>query len=232
MIDSAPKPICKEDYSLFNTICFKGDWVTKFDPSNTIMLPFANYDDETLGDVPFMNKTFTYPYYKNEDFRSVSIPMGDGSYFLTVILPQQNKPLKEIIKQLNSETWGTLRESLEKKKLHLGIPKFSAEYYHPRLFGLLDESFINDYFKQVDKKLYEDFEHTHWFNAMIQKAVFRMDEDGASAAAVTQTSQIMSSGKIDPIEDFTANHPFVYIISDAGSGLVLFMGTYSGKTAN
>lgn len=232
MIDSAPQPILKEDYSLFNTICFKGDWVTKFDPSNTATHPFANYEEKTVNNVPMMNHTSVYPYYKNDDFRSVSLPMGDGSYYLTVILPQQYKSLKEIINKLDSNTWNTLRASLEDKKVKLGIPKFSTEYYNPYLFGLLDENFIKDYFTQVDKKLEEDFENTHWFNALIQKAVFRMDEDGASAAAVTQAHRLTSSGNAETIEEFIADHPFVYIISDAGSGLVLFMGTYSGKTAN
>ena len=140
--------------------------------------------------------------------------------------------MKEIINKLDSNTWNTLRASLEDKKVKLGIPKFSTEYYDPYLFGLLDENFIKDYFTQVDKKLEEDFENTHWFNALIQKAVFRMDEDGASAAAVTQAHRLTSSGNAETIEEFIADHPFVYIISDAGSGLVLFMGTYSGKTAN
>ena len=125
-----------------------------------------------------------------------------------------------------------MRASLVSKELHLGIPKFNAEFTHNNLFGLLDEKFVKDYFSQVDKNLSEDFDNTIWFNMLAQKSLFRMDEDGATAAAVTQFGYYTSpGGDPDPIEVFNADHPFVYAISEAGSGLVLFMGTYSGKGA-
>ena len=231
LMDSAPLPVVPEGYSLLNVLCFKADWVDKFDPSNTAMGPFSNAK-EVVGVVPMMRKTNKYPYFKNEDFRAVSIPMGEDAYYLTVILPSQDKPVREIVKSLDSETWNKMRASLVNKELHLGIPKFTAEFTHNNLFGLLNEEFVKDYFSQLDKKLSEDFDNTILFNMLAQKSLFRMDEDGATAAAVTQLGYYTSpGGNSDPIEVFNADHPFVYAISEAGSGLVLFLGTYSGKGA-
>lgn len=231
LMDSAPLPVLPEGYSLLNALCFKADWVDKFDPSNTAMSPFSNAKG-VVGMVPMMRKTNKYPYFKNDDFRAVSIPMGEGAYYLTVILPSQDKPVKEVIKSLDSGTWNKMRASLVSKELHLGIPKFNAEFTHNNLFGLLDEEFVKDYFSQVDKNLSEDFDNTIWFNMLAQKSLFKMDEDGATAAAVTQFGYYTSpGGDSDPIEVFNADHSFVYAISEAGSGLVLFLGTYSGKGA-
>ncbi len=231
LMESAPLPVVPQGYSLLNALCFKADWVDKFDPSSTIMGPFSN-GKEVVGIVPMMMKTNKFPYFKNEDFRAVSIPMGEGAYYLTVILPSQDKPVKEIVKSLDSETWNKMRASLVSKELHLGIPKFNAEFTHNNLFGLLDEEFVKDYSNQIEKKLSEDFDNTIWFNVLAQKSLFKMDEDGATAAAVTQLGYCTSpGGEPDPIEVFNADHPFVYAISEAGSGLVLFMGTYSGKGA-
>lgn len=231
LMDSAPLPVVPEGYSLLNVLCFKADWVEKFDPSNTTMSPFSNAK-EVVGVVPMMRKTNKYPYFKNDDFRAVSIPMGEDAYYLTVILPSQDKPVREIVKSLDSETWNMMRASLVNKELHLGIPKFTAEFTHNNLFGLLNEEFVKDYFSQLDKNLSEDFDNTILFNMLAQKSLFRMDEDGATAATVTQFGYYTSpGGDPDPIEVFNADHPFVYAISEAGSGLVLFLGTYSGKGA-
>ena len=35
LMESAPLPVLPEGYSLLNALCFKADWVDKFDPSNT-----------------------------------------------------------------------------------------------------------------------------------------------------------------------------------------------------
>ena len=228
LIDAAPFPIMKEDYSLFNTICFKGEWKNKFEASDTKQMPFY-VNQNVTGNVPFMFKTFVYPYYQNQFFRSVSIPMGDGSYYYTVLLPNDNISVETVLEELSSKTWDQLRSSLENKYIQVGIPKFTANFQHHELFGLLDEDFRLDFISQIEKKQEKDFDNTAIFNRLSQRAIFKVDEDGAAAAAVSQLGRYTSTGKDNPIPTFVANKPFVYLISEAGSGLVLFMGTYSGK---
>ena len=67
-------------------------------------------------------------------------------------------------------------------------------------------------------------------NLLGQDAMFVMNEDGASATAVTQASIPISPGPsgAQGIEYFIAESPFIYTISEQGSGLILFIGTYSG----
>ena len=63
-----------------------------------------------------------------------------------------------------------------------------------------------------------------------QSARFMMDEEGAAAAAVTQTKNPTSTGRSSApkVVSFIANSPFIYTITETGSGLILFMGTFSG----
>lgn len=67
-------------------------------------------------------------------------------------------------------------------------------------------------------------------NLIGQEAMFLMNEEGASAAAVTQARAPISPGPsgTQGIEAFVADRPFIYTISEAGSGLILFVGVYSG----
>ena len=230
MINLAPFPLFNKEYSLFNTICFKGEWKYKFDVSCTTPLPFY-VQDKNIGKVPMMNKNFVYPYYKNLYFRSVSIPIGDGSYFYTILLPNEGESIKTVLEELSSKSWDKLRNSLENKYIHLGVPKYTANFEHQELFSLLDKEFQDDFLDQIDNKAFKDPENTARFNKLSQRALFQINEDGATAAAVSQMILYTAPGDDNRIENFVADHPFVYTISEAGSGLVLFMGTYSGKGA-
>ena len=65
-----------------------------------------------------------------------------------------------------------------------------------------------------------------------QKAVIKVNEKGTEAAAVTYTDWDEEGeddfGEVKTV-NFFANHPFVYLIQEASSGAVFFIGTYQGK---
>ena len=62
---------------------------------------------------------------------------------------------------------------------------------------------------------------------MRQKAKIKVNEEGSEAAAVTVAgmNDMMSAG---PMESFHANRPFVYVIRESSSGVILFVGKYTG----
>ena len=66
---------------------------------------------------------------------------------------------------------------------------------------------------------------------MLQKAKIEVSEEGTKAAAVT--AAIMTMSALAPDEprrvDFHADHPFVYVISEAQTGAILFVGQYTGE---
>ena len=66
---------------------------------------------------------------------------------------------------------------------------------------------------------------------MRQKAKIKVNEEGSEAAAVTVGG--MKANTMLPVEypkaTFYANHPFVYVISEASSGVILFVGKFTGE---
>ena len=66
---------------------------------------------------------------------------------------------------------------------------------------------------------------------MRQKAKIKVNEEGSEAAAVTIAGMELSSvGHIEyPKATFHANRPFVYAISENSSGVILFVGKFTGK---
>ena len=65
---------------------------------------------------------------------------------------------------------------------------------------------------------------------MRQKAKIKVNEEGSEAAAVTVAGMdLLSAGPMEyPKATFHANRPFVYVIREASSGVILFVGKYTG----
>ena len=67
---------------------------------------------------------------------------------------------------------------------------------------------------------------------MRQKAKIKVNEEGSEAAAVTVAGMKYESMAHEPIEypkaTFHANRPFVYMIREASSGVILFVGKFTG----
>ena len=67
---------------------------------------------------------------------------------------------------------------------------------------------------------------------MRQKAKIKVNEEGSEAAAVTvaaMTYKSASAPKEYPKATFHANRPFVYVIREASSDVILFVGKFTGQ---
>jgi serpin B len=72
-----------------------------------------------------------------------------------------------------------------------------------------------------------------YIDMMRQKAKIKVNEEGSEAAAVTVAGVKFGSTVQEPIKypkaTFHANRPFVYVIREASSGVILFVGKFTGK---
>jgi serpin B len=71
-----------------------------------------------------------------------------------------------------------------------------------------------------------------YIDMMRQKAKIKVNEEGSEAAAVTVVGTKVTSSNVEPVEypkaTFHANRPFVYVIREASSGVILFVGKFTG----
>ena len=71
-----------------------------------------------------------------------------------------------------------------------------------------------------------------FISMMRQKAKIKVNEEGSEAAAVTVAGMMEKSMKIGadeyPKTTFHANRPFVYVIRENSSGVILFVGKFTG----
>lgn len=214
MINKAPFPIHEGQWSLLNALCFKGEWQNKFNKDSTITDDFHISSSE-ITSLSMMRKQGNINYYKNDDFAAVSLPFGDGTYNLSILLPNVPFNLPGLLDKLDSESWDVMRKGFVNQKVMLSIPIFSTEYSKQMLLSGLRM---------------KGLESNDGCLLIGQSARFMMDEEGAAAAAVTQTMLPTSPGPSEEpkVISFIANCPFLYTISETGSGLILFIGTFFG----
>jgi serpin B len=60
-----------------------------------------------------------------------------------------------------------------------------------------------------------------FISQVIHQAYVDVNEEGTEAAAATG---VVMLGSAPMLEEFVADHPFVFVIRDRGTGLILFMG--------
>jgi serpin B len=73
-----------------------------------------------------------------------------------------------------------------------------------------------------------------YISMMRQKAKIKVNEEGSEAAAVTIASAIELTSlrpnpPVYPKAEFHANKSFVYVISERSSGVILFVGKFTGQ---
>lgn len=72
------------------------------------------------------------------------------------------------------------------------------------------------------------------FSEIEHVAKVKVEEDGAEASAVTYTFKFsgINPSPGESFISFLANHPFVYMIREVDTGLVLFNGVFAGEQIN
>ena len=205
---------------LINAIYFKGEWSEQFDKDHTQKSKFFLNDGREI-DVNMMIRTGNIEYGVGDNFTVVRLPYGNGKTSMYTILPNKGIPMEEFINSLNSYKWNEIKQSLSMKEdLMVQIPRFKIEYGIKDLKNSLSNLGMKEAFTD-----YADFsgirENTS-ISRVLHKAVIEVNEEGSEAAAVT-VAEVKTTAYMEPLT-FTANRPFVFVISEDELGTILFTG--------
>ena len=213
---------------LLNALYFKGLWEEPFDKGLTQNELFTN-EDGTQTEVAMMNGQSRHRFAQNDLYATVRLPYGNGAFALQVILPQEGVALAQCIEAINGANWKALQESMTWEEVDVKLPKFTIEDYQNSLVKVLmamgvQEAFRNsaDFSKLANKELK--------ISSVDQSVYFKLDEEGAEAAAVTSIG--LDSAEPEPlpyeIYEFHANRPFLFLLTEKSTDSVLFMGQVTG----
>ena len=229
---------------LLNAIYFKADWASKFDQKNTKEETFTTENGKTK--LPLMHQNVLISYLKSDTYSAVIIPYGSGLWNMTILLPDEGKTTDDMTKEVvessvlnyHGECF-TGMNTFQGYEVDLKLPRFETASdtdeldIKDGLAGLMQKMGIklafDSYFAQIpnmcDVPVYIDM--------MRQKAKIKVNEEGSEAAAVTvAVAGMMEKSAMGPVEypkaTFHANRPFIYVIREASSGVILFVGKFTG----
>ena len=226
---------------LLNAIYFKADWRSKFDKNNTKEEAFTT-ENGTIT-LPLMHQNVLISYLKTDTYSAVILPYGAGLWNMTVLLPEEGKTTDDVIKELAEsstvnnpgwcETGGNYFQGYE---VDLKLPRFETDSDTDKLgikdglVGLMKNMGINLAFDSYLAEIPNMCNGPVYIAMMRQKAKIKVNEEGSEAAAVTVAGMdLLSAGPMEyPKATFHANRPFVYVIREASSGVILFVGKYTG----
>lgn len=206
---------------LANAIYFKGLWESPFDKSETRSEPF-NLNETDKVNVPMMHQTKSFPYFENENSQILILPYSKTQLAMAIVLPKKDDDFQGLLQGLDGSSFDKLINQSYPKKMHVYLPtfNFSSNFYdlkQPLQALGIRAALTNN----------ADFSHLSIdklrISEVIQKVVVNTDEMGTTAAAATGI--ILTTTAIStPPPTFRADHPFLFIIFDRETHVILFIG--------
>lgn len=207
---------------LINAIYFKGIWSKQFDKKDTREANFTT-EDKQIVKVNMMNQTDTFAYRQDEMAQYLDMPYGNKSFSMTVILPNDGKTTGDVLAALDRQKWNSVVESLSggAKKVIVSFPRFKLQAKYE-----LKEPLMNMGMLKAFDAMQADFSPVSDIDLVISRILHstycEVDEVGTEAAAVTIIEFELTSMPVTPV--FNVNKPFVFVIRENSTGVILFMG--------
>ncbi|MBR5735870.1 MAG: serpin family protein [Bacteroidales bacterium] len=214
---------------LLNAIYFKSRWTVPFSKSNTSKETFIQ-ESGSKKTVPMMKAKKQFPYYEYEDFQAVRLAYGNRTYSMMVLLPKEGKNISDVIAALKAADWNSFMNNWSTwDEVDLWLPKFEIEKYEIKLNDILSAMGIHSAFSANLADFSAMTSYPAYLSFVKQDAAIKVDEEGTEAAAVSIAG--MTLGAALPIKEivFHADHPFLYLITEASTGAILFAGRYSAR---
>lgn len=215
---------------LLNALYFKGDWANKFDAKNTIDKPFhlASGTDKS---VKMMHEEASYAVSNAEKYVGVHLPYGNGQFQMTLIVPNNQNNITEIMDSFTTENWTKMKSDTFKSNIILELPRFKLQY-SKKLNDVARNLGINRAF--VGAAQFDKISRTTDMSVgfIRQDTYLGIDEKGTEAAAVTTIGMLASSAGPTQTRQIVCDHPFGIVISEKTSNTILFMGRIMNPESN
>ncbi len=204
---------------LINAVYFKGIWRKQFDKKATVESTFTNEKNMQVK-VNMMTKKDTFNYAADADAQYLDMPYGNKAFSMTVILPSGNKTTTDILNNLTIEKWNNMLGKMNETEVLLKLPRFKVQNEFSLKNPLINMGM------PIAFSAYADFNNISDIPLVISNVLHNtfitVDEEGTEAAAVTAIEFVNTSVPSYPV--FTVNKPFVFVIRERSTGVILFIG--------
>jgi serpin B len=216
---------------LLNAVYFKGQWAHQFDKAQTQQRDFT-LADGSVKQVPRMAQSGRFDYFETPQMQGVRLPFGEGDLVMEVFLPAKSSGLGALETELTPEHWKGWQAQYAPRPGKVELPRFELKF-NVRLNEALRSLGMTRAFHPDGAQLTGMFSSApgqpgagrFFISSVLQSTYWKVDEEGAEAAAVTTTG-IRTAAVARPEQPFRmiVDRPFFCAIEDRRSGALLFIG--------
>ncbi|MDP6438279.1 MAG: serpin family protein [Candidatus Brocadiia bacterium] len=209
---------------LTNAIYFKGEWASRFEKKRTEDGPFTLLGGDEVH-VPMMHQTGHFGYFEEEGLKGLVLPYVGRKLGMVVLLPDKAEGLARLEESLTAEKLSSWLDQARYYEVTVTLPKWKTTTGF-RLEPALRSVGMTDAF--VEGRA--DFSGMNgrkdlFVQTAVHQAYVDVNEKGTEAAAATGFGIGCGAKAPEPPKAvFRADHPFVFIIGDLHSRLILFVG--------
>jgi serpin B len=232
---------------LVNAIYWKGAWASEFDKRQTKPEPFTMLTGDRAI-VPLMHQRSYFQVMERDGIKAILLPYVGYEVEMAVFLPNATKGLPAFEKNLTTgrlSKWLNGLATADQRKTDLTMPHMHVEWRQdlknslavmgaPTAFsdgadfsGIATFPYAGEDPRAIGLKIAK----------VIHKAYLDVDEFGSEAAAATAVVMdvvVTARGGPPPPPPFIfrADKPFLFLLRDRRTGLILFIGRYVKADAN
>ncbi len=213
---------------LTNTVFFKAEWMTKFEPQNSRVMPFFVAASESVPAVMMTKTESGIKYLKESDLEIAEIPYNDNRMSMLIILPQKGTDLGNIEKKLDHIKFSEWAIFMSPRKVRLTMPKFKCEQSFELGETLKELGVVSAFSPEEADFSAMNGRKNIFIGAAVHKTFVEVGEEGTEAAAATAVIMTKTSmiNEPDDVVDFKADRPFIFIIKDNKTQAIIFIGRY------
>ena len=217
--------------TLLSAVYFKGKWRNSFSSDGTSEQEFTLAGGEKV-QAQLMSSVnpVKINYYDDGEVQVAGLDYLGGRLRMLVILPGPGKSAADLGRSLSPEMLAGLREALPPKAepviVHLPRFKFSSSWDLASGLSALGMPLA---FAEAADLSGMTGRKGLFLQKAAQKVFVEVDEEGTGTAAIASKAGRAKRGKKPPV--FRADRPFIFLIEEKRTGLILFMGRLDDPTA-
>ena len=205
---------------LLNAIYFKGGWSKPFDKDLTTEGSFS-LEDGSTEKVDLMGYRDQWEIYTNPKLKALNMPLGDSIYNMLFILPEdESTSLKEFTGNFSLSDFEEITTSLNQRDYVIKLPKFELSYTNKMKDDLMNLGLKLPFDEaRADLSNLGSAGGNLYVSRVVHKTFLKIDEEGATAAAVTAIGIGVES--VPPSIYF--DRPFLCLIWEKADNSILFI---------
>ncbi|XP_057793817.1 serpin-ZX-like [Salvia miltiorrhiza] len=215
---------------LANAVYFKGAWNEKFDASETKDHEFFLLNGSSVK-APFMTSKKKQYLRAFDGFKVLGLPYKQGEdkrkFSMYIFLPEAKDGLPALIEKAGSGS-GFIEHHLPHEQVKVGdfwIPKYKIAFDFEasgvlKGMGLVLPFSGGGLTEMVDSSTGQNL----YVSDVFHKSVIEVNEEGTEAAAATAAVVRLRALLTEDKLDFVADHPFLFVLREDMTGVVLYIG--------